>query len=62
MPEAVHLKIQGTNLINFSSFAPDILIKAASGIGQKEIFLEKIGDERFDNGTKPFKSYHSRSN
>ena len=28
----------------------------------KEIFLKKIDDERFDNGTKPFKSYHFRSN
>ena len=28
----------------------------------KEIFLEKIDDERFDNGTKSFKSYHFRSN
>ncbi len=28
----------------------------------KEIFLKKIDDERFDNGTKSFKSYHFRSN
>ncbi len=41
---------------NNSSFAPDILRKVASGIGQKEIFLKKIDNERFDNGTKLFKS------